>query len=232
LELTEEELVATYPRLWHMAHDGAWPAIRDHGLMSAEALVDSYGVGKKERDALLRSRRPQSVPLDRDGLPGAVLRDQKPMNDAALDRCLQGGLTPSDWYELLNSRSFFWLSRQRIWRLLQARAYRGKPQTVLTIDTRGLVAAHRQRIWLSPINSGSTLFKPQPRGAATFMRIANFPFQARAATRRPENNVVELVVDHSVPDLAEHVLAVHRVRDDQVISELWRSDRADPDDSP
>ena len=40
LELTEEELVKTYPRLWHMAHDGAWPAIWDHGLMSAEAILE------------------------------------------------------------------------------------------------------------------------------------------------------------------------------------------------
>jgi hypothetical protein len=230
--LTEEELVATYPRLWHMAHDGAWPAIRDHGLMSAAALVDSYGLDQEQRDALLRCRRPDSVELGRDGLPGAVLRDQKPMNDAALARCLQDGLTPGDWYELLNSRSFFWLSRQRIWGLLKARAYRGKPQTVLTVDTRGLVAAHRKRIWLSPINSGSTLFKPQPRGLTTFKRVANFPFRERASTRRPENNVVELVVEHSVPDLAEHVLAVHRVRDDKILSEVWRSARAGPDDRP
>ena len=230
--MTEEELVATYPRLWHMAHDGAWAAIREHGLMSAAALVDTYGVDGADRDILLRSRRPESVPLARDGLPGAVLRDQKPMSNAALDGCLQDGVTPADWYELLNSRSFFWLSRSRIWRLLRARAYRSKPQTVLTIDTRGLVATHRERVWLSPINSGSTLFKPQPRGAATFLRVADFPFAQRAITRGPEDNVVELLVEHSVPDLANHVLAVHRVRDDQIVGQIWRSDRAGPDDHP
>ncbi len=230
--MTEQELVATYPRLWHMAHDGAWPAIRAQGLMSAAALLEAYGIDSSKREILLRSRRPESVPLACDGLPGAVLRDQKPMSNGALKGCLQDGLTPIEWYELLNSRSFFWLSRDRIWRLLRARAYRSQPQTVLTVDTRALVAAHRERIWLSPINSGSTLFKPQPRGVATFMRVADFPFSERAISRPPENNVVELVVEHSVPDMADHVLAVHRVRDDQIVGEIWRSNRAGQDDHP
>ena len=154
------------------------------------------------------------------------------MSDAALNSCLQDGVLPTQWYNLLNSRSFFWLSRDRIWRLLRAKAYRSKPQTVLTLETRGLVAAHRERIWLSPINSGSTLFKPQPRGASTFMRVGDFPFAHRAITRGPEDNVVELLVEHSVPDVARHVRAVHRVRDDQIEGEIWRSDRAGSDDHP
>jgi hypothetical protein len=200
--------------------------------MSAAALADAYDIDGTGRDNLLRSHRPESVPLARDGQPGAVLRDQKPMSDAALDGCLRDGMTSAQWYELLNSHSFFWLSRDRIWGLLRARAYRTKPQTVLTIDTRGLIAAHRERIWLSPINSGSTLFKPQPRGAATFVRVADFPFYQRAISRASKDNVVELLVEHSVPDVAVHVLAVHKVRDDEIVSEIWRSDRAGPDDHP
>ena len=230
--MTEAELIATYPRLWHMAHDGAWPALRDHGLMSAKAIVDAYGVTGADRENLLRIRRPESVSLKGPGLPGAVLRDQKPMSDRALAGCLQGGMTPAEWYELLNTHSFFWLSRDRIWRLLRAQAYRSKPQTVLTIDTAGLVAAHRGRILLSPLNSGSTLFKAQPRGPATFAPIGAFPFNQRSATRPAKNNVVELLVEHAVPDLAEHVLAVHRVRDDQILGEIWRSQRAGADDHP
>jgi hypothetical protein len=232
LELTEEELVKIYPRLWHMAHDGAWPAIQDHGLMSAGALLDAYGVTGEERSRLFRKRRPESVPLIRSGLPGAVLRDQKPMSDSRLERCLRDGFTPTAWYELLNSRSFFWLSRDRIWRLLGASAYRNKAQTVLTLDTYGVVSAHRDRIWLSPINSGSALFNARPRGRDTFARISDFPFKSRAATRRSPENVVELLVEHSVPDVRDHVLAVHRVRDREILEEVWRSPRAGRDDHP
>ncbi|MGN8154367.1 DUF7002 family protein [Agrobacterium sp. 22094] len=229
--MTEEELIETYPRLYHMAHDGAWPAIQEHGLLSASALLDLYEVDGQLRFSLESQRRPESVELQRRGLRGAVIRDQKPMHDHLLARCLQDGLTPREWYERLNSRSFFWLSSERIWRLLRARAYRKQPQTVLTIDTAGLVASHRERIWLSPINSGATLFNPQPRGNQTFLRVADFPFRERSK-RRKEDNVVELVVDHSVPDLAVHVLAVHRVKDDQVIGEIWRSERALATDHP
>ncbi len=230
--MKEDELVSRYPRLWHMAHDGAWPAIRDHGLMSAGALLDAYDVQGPRRHALRSCRRPESVPLDADALPMAVIRDQKPMTDAALIRCLDDGLTPRDWYELLNSRTFFWLSRARIWTLLRARAYRDVRQTVLTLDTARLVAAHRDRIWLSPINSGATLFKPQRRGKQTFQRIAAFPYEARSATRIDANNVVELVVDHSVPDVADFVLAVHSVQNSEILGEVWRSPQATGDDHP
>ncbi|NTG62997.1 DUF7002 family protein [Rhizobium rhizogenes] len=230
--MTEEELVANYPRLYHMAHDGAWPAIQQHGLLSASALLDLYKVTGDERFALESRRRPESVPLKSEPLLGAVIRDQKPMRDHLLEKCLQDGLSPKDWYEILNSRSFFWLSASRIWRLLKAKAYRNQPQTVLTIDSAELIAAHRDRIWLSTLNSGSTLFNPQPRGFQTFRRIEDFPYKDRSKQRRKEDNVVELVVDYSVPDVAKYVLAVHRVAGNEILEEIWRSDRSTADDHP
>ncbi len=230
--MTPDELVARYPRLYHMAHEGGWPAIRAHGLLSATALLEAYDVSGADRTALESKHRPESVQLQRKGLPGAVLRDQKPMSDGALNKCLQDGLTPTDWYKVLNSKSFFWLSSARIWRLLKARAYRDSTQTVLTVDTEGIVDAYNDRIRLSPINSGSTIFKPQPRGHSTFMRIEDFPFAERAKTRSLENNVVELVVEHSVPDIAKYVLAVHEVKGDNIIREIWRSTAATDEDRP
>jgi hypothetical protein len=215
-----------------MAHDGAWPAIRQDGLMSAKALIAAYAVPTADRETLGSCRRPQSVPLARAGRPGAVLRDQKPMSDTALLKCLQGGLTPRDWYELLNSHTFFWLSRDRIWRLLGARAYRDVNQTVLTVDTRSLIAAHRARIRLSPMNSGSTIQNPLPRGLNTFKRIEDFQFHERAKTRGAASNVVELLVEEAVPDIANHVLAVHQCRNDQILGTIWQSSMAEAIDQP
>jgi hypothetical protein len=82
------------------------------------------------------------------------------------------------------------------------------------------------------MNSGSTLFSARPRGRDTFARIPDFPFEARAATRRPAENVVELLIDHSVPDVREHVLAVHRVLDQKILEEVWRNRLAGDDDRP
>ena len=219
--MTEEELVERYPRLWHMAHAGAWPAIRDRGLMSAEALVDDYGVNGKCRTNLLNERRGTLISLSADDLPGAVLRDQKPMSDVRLKACLAPGLEPMDWYRHLNGYSFFWLSKDRIWRLLKARAYRKLEQTVLTIDTRSLLATQGPNVLLSPINSGATLFSPQPRGLDLFKPVGEFPFAERKRTRTDANNVVELVVRYGVPDVAQHVLAVHSVRDQTVLGRIW-----------
>jgi hypothetical protein len=215
-----------------MAHDGSWPSIRDRGLMSVSAILDAYGISGAQRFALESTHRPDCVTLRKAGLASAVLRDQKPMSGGRLEGCLDDGLSPRQWYELLNSRSFFWLSPSRIWSLLKARAYRASTQTVLTIDTVSLVAAHRQNIWLSPINSGSALFNPQRRGLATFQRIADFPFEERRSTRRLQDVVVELVVDHSVPDIADHVLAVHAVCGTEILSEIWRSPRSSEADHP
>ncbi|MCO6385190.1 hypothetical protein [Oceanicola sp. 502str15] len=228
-----EQLVETYPRLWHMAHDGAWPAIRDHGLMSAQALVETYGVDAADRDRLLGTRRPANQALAAPGLPGAVVRDQKPMTDKALLKCLQGDMTPADWYRLLNGRTFFWLAAERVRGLTKARAYRNEPQTVITLRTASLVAAHENDIWLSPLNSGATLYVPQPRGPDTFKRIPDFPFDEREkAKRKPSNNVVELLVDHSVPNIADYVLGVHRMRAGEILEELWRSPEATEADHP
>ena len=95
--MTETELVATYPRLWHMAEDGSWPSIRERGLLSTAALLDLYEVQGAEREALLSRHRPNSVTLERAGLPPAVVRDQKPMSDAALRSCLDADVTPAQW---------------------------------------------------------------------------------------------------------------------------------------
>lgn len=230
--MTPEELVRRHPRLWHMAQEGSWPSIEKYGLLSTSALLDLYDVEGDEREALERRHRPQSVPITRPGLPGAVVRDQKPIREAALRACLDDGLTPTDWYLALNQRVFFWPDRARLRRLLSARAYRGDVQTVLTLDTRSIVEAYEPVIQLSPINSGATIMGVARRGNQTFSPIAAFPLEPHR--RRPGHRqaVAELVIPDRVEPILPHVLTVHRVQADQILEELWRNSRALPDDGP
>lgn len=216
-----DELLHHYPRLYHMADDGAWPSIRDYGLLSTSALLDLYGVVGEARHAVEARRRPAGVGLARAGLPGAAVRDQLPMTDAGLRRCLDDGMEPADWYRLLNGRVFFWPSAARLAKLLGARAYRGTAQTVLTFDTASLVAAHRDRVELSPINSGATIFGGPRRGRTTFLPLAEYPFATWRAKRAPADAVAEVTVPGGVPDAARHVLVVERAVDG-VRSEIWR----------
>jgi hypothetical protein len=231
LALTEEDLVKHYPRLYHMAEDGSWNSICQHGLLSTSALLDLYGYEGVERQKLESERRPESVRIARNELPGAVVRDQKPMTSSALEKCLTNGTTPEKWFETLNERVFFWLSRDRLQDLLGARAYRNRPQTVITLNTAGVVAAHRERITLSPINSGSTIYRPVPRGRSTFLAINAFPFEERRKKKTVKDAVVELTVLKGLTDVMDHAIAAHRVFKREK-TQLWLRSGADPSEGP
>lgn len=207
-----DELLDHCPTLYHMAARGSWPSIRDTGLMSTTALLDAYGVTGAARRSIEAARRPASVVLRRDGWPGATVRDQTPMDDKGLGRCLKDGLEPEDWYRLLNAKVFFSLALARVSRLLNAGAYRGDEHDVLHLDARALVGAYRSRIWLCAINSGCTRPFPQPRGRSTFRRIADYPYGEWKSKRPRGERVVELAVDHAVPDVARFVTRVVRMK--------------------
>lgn len=216
-----------FPLLWHMAEPGSWPSIRDRGLLSTSALLDLYEIEGDRRAAIEGARRPSGVVVSKAGLPDAVIRDQKPMNDAALIRCLGDGLAPADWYRILNDRTFFWVSRHRLEKLLGARANRGRPQTVLTLDTRSLVEAHAGLVELGPINSGATPQYPTPRGLRTFLPIGEYDEEGWRKKRGAKDSVVELVVRRGVADVRDHVLAVHDW-DGSAFTEHWRKPGTDP----
>lgn len=207
-----EDLVARYPRLYHMAESGSWSSVMAHGLLSTSALLDLYEVGEGRLEIEM-VRRPRSVTIEHSTYGSAVIRDQIPLNPTILERSLVG-MTPAEWCAALNSRVFFWVTEDRVKKLLGARAYRARAHDVLTLDTASLVAAHGDRITLAHLNTGTTLYRAPPRGRDTFMSIADYPFDRR-------KKVVELAVDYSVPDVVEHTLLVESRQGDEVIARVW-----------
>jgi hypothetical protein len=210
-----ESFVARYPRLYHMAEKGTWPSIKELGLLSTSAVLDLCGVNGAQRDALERGHRPEKITVGTD--VQIVLRDQKPMAPERLAMGLQDGITPAEWYELINGKVFMWARQERLYGLLGARHYRALEHDVLTIDTASLVGVHSGAIWLCPMNSGNTFPIPHHRGKNTFSRIADYDVNR---TGRPRKEVVEVVVDYSVPDMAQHVVEVRRMRGDTVLQQL------------
>jgi hypothetical protein len=223
LGISPEDLAQRFPRLYHMAADGAWESIAQHGLLSTSSLLDLFGYAGERRNRIEGAWRPESVTIRSPEHGNAVVRDQKPMDDSGLRRCLRD-MTPAEWYRLLNSRVFFWLTEERLDRMLTARAYRNELHLVLVVDTAGLLRAHHTRVALSPINSGATKPYPQPRGKHTFQRLPEYPFHELAAKRSGGGTdpVVELAVDHAVPDIARHVVRLERRRGSTLIEELTR----------
>lgn len=219
--MEEADLVRRYPRLYHMAADGSWESIAEHGLMSCTALLDLFEVAEPTRSEIEAQRRPQSVRIEHPDLGIAVIRDNKPLLEGRLAGCLQDGMTPSDWYRLLNHRVFFWPTRKRVDTLLSAAAYRDAPQVVITVRTKDLVAAHANRITLSAINSGATRPFAWPRGARTFLSIDEFDWETRR--RHGQSAIAEVAVDYAVGDMTDVVERVVRHRPDGSEELLWEN---------
>jgi hypothetical protein len=219
--MTKEELIQYYPRAYHMAEANTWDSIRRYGLLSTTALLDLFEIKGEERYRLESERRSECVTIRHPVHGTAVIRDQKPMSEKALSKCLQGA-TPRQWYELLNRRTFFWLNPDRLSRLLSARAYRDRPHCVITVDTRKLVEERADRVTLCPINSGSTIMSAPSRSPGSFYPIDGYPFDQWRQCRGKRNAIAELAVEYAVSNIAEATLVVEHRQREQVLEAIWR----------
>jgi len=167
--LSPEDLAAKHPRLYHLTAPDALSGILRHGLLPTSALLTLFEVPNADRHRIERRRRPASVPLSHPVHGAAVITDNLPLTEAALEACLDDGLTPEDWLAILNSRAFFWPDEESLARLLGARLNRGRERLVLVLDTLSLARRHQQRMELAAINTGSTIRRPARRGLSTFV---------------------------------------------------------------
>jgi hypothetical protein len=208
------KLIELYPRVYHMAERGAWESIRTHGLMSATAVLDHLAIEGGDRARFESEHRNQKMDVRAGHPSNIVLRDQKPMPEGRLIQALTDGTTPRQWYELINHKVFFWAEEQRLHRLLGARDYRRLEHDVLTLDSATFVPAYAEAIWLCHMNSGNTWPMPHRRGTEIFRRIPDYPVKRSG---KPIKTVVELVVDYAVPNIAEYVVEVRRMRGSEIL---------------
>ena len=211
------DIAARYPRLYHMAEADTWNSIRELGLLSTSGVLDRLGLTGAERERYELRHRPAKMTVPGGKLGSFVLRDQKPMQPGRLARALGTATSPEAWYRLLNAKVYFWVSEERLHGLLCARDYRELEHDVLVVDTASLLAVHAERVWLCHMNSGSTFRYPTPRGPDIFRRISHYPARRNGA---PMKEVVELVLDYHVPDIADYVIDVRKMRGRQVLRHL------------
>ncbi|MFT4510342.1 DUF7002 family protein [Caballeronia sp. 15711] len=212
-----DKLIEVYPRLYHMAERGTWDSIRARGLLSASAVLDHFRLTGEDRTRYESVQRPAKMEVVAGHPEKIVLRDQKPMPHNRLLVALQDGITPEEWYRIINAKVFFWATKERLLGLLNARDYRALEHDVLTIDAAPFIQAYRDQIWLCHMNSGNTWPMPHRRGADTFRRIPDYP---AGSSGKPVRPVAELVVDHGVPDIARYVIEVHRMRGSEVLDRI------------
>ena len=218
--MNADDLVSTYPVVYHITAAGSWRAIRENGLWTVEDIVTTAQCGQQEADTILHRRRPRAVRLVHPVLGEVCIRDQSPLRPDVLARCLTD-LSPAQWLALLNNRVFFWLDLSRLKSLLSGRRNRNDQHDVIVVDTASLVSAHRRRIRLSAINSGATLYPNAPwRGSHTFQTIASYPYAERRRSHPVRSAIAELAVIGGVHDLADHVIGLQRWKGPQFIANV------------
>jgi hypothetical protein len=212
-----DDLIARYPRVFHMTEAGSWDQIRRVGLLSTNAIARRTRRGDKEVLALVRSHRPEKTSIDVPGVGTVVLRDQRPMHPTRLQRALVDGTTPAEWYELINAKVFFWTQEKRLLGLLNSRDNRDFEHDVLTLDTAMLLEDYASKATLCRMNSGNTWPWPHARGRADFMSIGGYPAGARGV---PVKEVVELTIEGHVEHISRYVVEVRRMKEAAVIRQL------------
>jgi hypothetical protein len=194
-----------------MAESGSWPSIQQHGLLSTAALLDFYNIPQADRVTIESQWRRKSITISSTQHGSAVIRDQIPMPPHKLHLSVKD-MSVEEWYRLINSKVFFWVTGDRLNQLLCASQYRSRSHTVLTVDTKTLVQRYLQKIHLSAVNSGSTYFSNPERGSSTFKPIGVFG----------SNIIVELTVEHSIPDISDFVISVEERQQTKRLQVIWQ----------
>lgn len=189
---------------YHLVDIRNWKSIQAQGLLSTQGLVElSTNVDR----SILRQHRPDEKYVDF----GAFIRDQSAMPREALERALRSGVTPEDWFELLNSKVFFWLDLNRLNR--HRISCRSQKQVVLAIDAGRMLEEYSSFASVSPISSGNAMHDEVPRNLTTFVPYEKWvetgwdSEQVPGMARRSRSLLpAELTITAGIPDIARFVI--------------------------
>jgi hypothetical protein len=219
-----DEFVNKFPLLYHIADSNAWDSIYTHGLRSTSELLDLFEIEDTIKESLLRGHRSNSVEIIHPRYGTAIVRDQKPMSLKGLNKCLQE-TTPSEWFAILNSFCFLWPTLRRRDTFLNARAYRDSEHLVIEFDSERLInTITTTNLYVSRINSGSTVYNPLPRGkGVTFIPFDSFDLKAMSQKYGKANAIAEIAVKGMVSNVKSCAARVALIKGSSEIKEIWRS---------
>lgn len=170
------------PYLYHLTHRVNLPKIvSTRTLFSASELFRQSGC-----EDHVRIRRREHVLIEIDG-HSIHIRDQRPISEKALPKCLEKGLRVPDYYELLNQRVFLWATVERLNRHYQR--YATERPVLLRFLTEDIVRLN-PHIEFSRLNSGATRANSHLGGIAP--RRGRGTFQGPGAFDYGISSIVEV----------------------------------------
>lgn len=206
--MTPEELASHHPCLYHVTEPSAVETIKSWGLISTSKLLDKFEVHGSERELIESRRRPQAIPISHPLHGTAVINDNIPLSEAALAKCLDDGLVPSEWLRILNQRIFLWPDEKQLARHLNAKINRDRERAIIVFDTLSLAGAHIDRLELSPINGGSTMRRPARRGLKTFSPAREHSYDEWRRLRGKLDRPKEMAVRDGIEDARHHIVTI------------------------
>jgi len=131
---------------------------------------------------------------------------------------------PEDWFELLNSKVFFWLDPRRLNR--QRLACGASPQVALVVNASRLLMKYSGLATVTPINTGNALRFAAPRNLTTFVPYQRWLIDGWAyedipgARPRPgSHRPAELTISEAVPDILYYVMAAVPLNPGEVLDQ-------------
>lgn len=111
-----------------------------------------------------------------------MIRDQRPLSEIALAKCLEDGWLCKDYYYYLNDRVFFWPTLERL--NPHFNRYEDEKPLIIRLNTRDVITLNKN-VKFSRLNSGAT--RPNAylggiapkRGKNTFVVAPSFQFPIR-----------------------------------------------------
>lgn len=178
-----EKFIQKQPYLYHLTCEAnAKSIIEKKKLFSANELIDmskdesNYPIKRKKRfdhyEIIIEDKK-------------FYLRDQRPISEKALSKCLTDGWEIGDFLNHLNDRVFMWPTLDRLRK--HFKRYEPENPVILRFPTREIMQIN-PNVSFSRLNSGATRANSYlggiapPRGADTFLsaEFFNFPVGAVA----------------------------------------------------
>lgn len=165
-----ETFITKRPYLYHLTDRRNLPLILDHGrLLSTNNIIDLSGNVNYQR--IKRQKRKEHTTIETDGKV-YFIRDQRPISEKALQKCLTDNWSCADFYNHLNDRVFMWPNMERLWKHFNR--YEHENPLILRFNTSDVLEAN-PHVKFSRLNSGATRAnsylggKPPERGTGTFL---------------------------------------------------------------
>lgn len=185
-----EKFIEQRPYLYHLtSKSNAKLIIEEKRLYSANELIR---LSESETHlAIQRQKRNNHYNLKINGEIYS-LRDQQPISEKALSKCLTDGWVVGDFLFHLNDRVFMWPTLDRLWRHFNR--YEKEGPVIFRFPTLELIDRN-PHVLFCRLNSGATRAnsylggKPPARGSQTFLSANEFEYAVR--------DVAEVTFPHS-----------------------------------